>query len=53
MKHMTGVVQQLKRERELAQNQVRQIDAALAALGSVSSNGASGTMSAAGRRRIS
>jgi hypothetical protein len=55
MKHMSGVVQQLKKERELAQKQVRRIDAALAALGSISSNGSSRqhTMSAAARRRIS
>jgi hypothetical protein len=52
MKHMSAVVQQLKKERERAQNQVQQIDAALAALGSVSPNGAS-RMSAAARRRIS
>jgi hypothetical protein len=51
MKHMTGVVQQLRREREHLQQQLRQIDAALAALGS-NSNGTR-TMSAAGRRRIS
>jgi hypothetical protein len=43
---------QLKREREHVQQQLQQIDAALAALGS-SSNGASRTMSAAGRRAIS
>jgi 16S rRNA G1207 methylase RsmC len=53
MKHMSAVVQQLKKERELAQNQVQRIDAALTALGSVSSNGASRTMSASARRRIS
>lgn len=39
MKHMTGVVQQLKKERERAQRQVQRIDEALAALGSVSSKG--------------
>ena len=50
---LSGVVQQLRRERDRAQKEVRRIDAALAALGSVSSNGASRTMSAAGRRRIS
>jgi hypothetical protein len=44
---------ELKKERERAQNQVQRIDAALAALGSVSSNGASRTMPAADRRRIS
>jgi hypothetical protein len=52
MESMSAVVQQLKKERERAQKQVQRIDAALAALGSVSSNGASRTMSAAGRRRI-
>jgi len=55
MASMSGVVQQLKIERERAQKQVRRIDAALAALGSVSSNGASRqhTMSASARRKIS
>jgi len=53
MNHMSGVVQQLKKERERAQKQVLRIDEALAALGSVSSNGASRTMSAAARRKIS
>jgi hypothetical protein len=52
MANMSGVVQQLKKERERAQKEVQRIDAALAALGS-SSNGASRTMSAAARRRIS
>jgi hypothetical protein len=50
---MSAVVQQLKKERELAQKQVQRIDEALAALGSVSTNGSSRTISAAGRRRIS
>jgi hypothetical protein len=50
---MSGVVQQLKKERERAQQQVQRIDAALAALGSVNSNGASRTMSVDARRRIS
>jgi len=50
---MSVVVQQLRREREQVQKQLQQIDAALSALGSVSSNGASRTMSAAGRRKIS
>ena len=50
---MTQVVQQLKKERELAQKQLQRIDEALAALGSGSSNGTSRTMSAAGRRKIS
>jgi hypothetical protein len=53
MNHMSGVVQQLKKELERAQKQVQRIDEALAALGSGSSNGASRTMSAAGRRKIS
>jgi hypothetical protein len=52
MKHMNVVVQQLKKERTRAQQQVQQIDAALTALGS-NSNGASHTLSAAGRRAIS
>jgi len=50
---MSGVVQQLKQERERAQKEVQRIDAALAALGTVSSNGSLRTMSAAARRRIS
>jgi len=53
MANLSGVVQQLKKERERAQKEVQRIDAALAALGSVSPNGASRTMSAAARRRIS
>lgn len=52
MKHMIAVVQQLKKEREHTQKQLQRIDEALAALGSVSSNGTR-TMSAAGRRKIS
>jgi hypothetical protein len=52
MKHMSVVVQQLKKEREHTQKQLQRIDEALAALGR-NSNGASRTMSAAGRRRIS
>jgi hypothetical protein len=52
MKNMSAVVQQLKKEREHTQKQLQGIDEALAALGS-RSNGASRTMSAAGRRRIS
>jgi hypothetical protein len=52
MNHMNVVVQQLKNEREHTQKQLQRIDEALAALGS-SSNGASRTMSAASRRRIS
>jgi len=50
---LSGAVQQLKRERESAREQIQRIDAALAALGGVSSNGASRTISATGRRRIS
>ena len=53
MKNMSVVVHQLRREREPVQKQLQRIDAALAALGSVSSNGTSRTMSAAGRRKIS
>ena len=52
MKHMIGVVQQLKKERERAQQQVQRIDEALAALGSAGSTGAR-TLSAAARRKIS
>jgi hypothetical protein len=55
MTHMSGVVQQLKKEREGAKKVVQRIDAALAALGSISANGASRrhAMSASARRRIS
>lgn len=55
MANMSGVVQQLKKERERAQRQVQCIDEALAALESLSSNGSSRQhkMSAAGRRKIS
>src|SRR5207245_9872640 len=55
MTRMSRVVQQLKVERARAQKQVQRIDAALAALGSVSSNGASRQhpMSASARRKIS
>jgi hypothetical protein len=53
MANMAGVVQQLRKERERAHKEVQRIDAALAALGNVSPNGASRTMSAAARRRIS
>jgi hypothetical protein len=49
MKH---IVQQLKKEREHIHKQLQRIDEAIAALGS-STNGASHTMSAAGRRKIS
>jgi len=55
MGNLSTVVQELKKERERAQREVQHIDAALAALGSLSSNGSSRqhTMSAAGRKRIS
>jgi hypothetical protein len=54
MAHMSGVIQQLKKERERAQKEVQHIDAALAALGGISSNGSSRhTMSAAARLKIS
>jgi hypothetical protein len=53
MSNISGVVQQLSRERENVQKQLQRIDAALAALGSVSSNGTSRTMSAAARQKIS
>jgi hypothetical protein len=51
MKHMSAVVQQLRKERVHVHQQLQRIDEALAALGT-SSNGTR-TMSAAGRRRIS
>lgn len=55
MGKLSGVVQQLKREWERAQKEVQRIDAALAALGNLSSNGSlrQHTMSAAARKRIS
>ena len=53
MKHMSVVVHQLKKEREHVHKQLERIDAALEALGSASSNGASRTLSPAARRRIS
>jgi hypothetical protein len=54
MANMSGVVQQLKKERERAQKEVQRLDAALAALGSISSNGSSRrTLSASARRKIS
>jgi hypothetical protein len=52
MKYMAMVIDQLKKERDLAHNQVQRIDEALAAL-SGSSNGSSRTISAAGRLKIS
>ena len=51
MKYISAVIQQLKREHQHLQQQLKRIDEALAALGS-SSNGTR-TISAAGRRRIS
>jgi hypothetical protein len=55
MANVSAVVQQLKKERERAQGEVECIDAALAALGSIGSNGSSRqhSLSAAARRRIS
>ena len=53
MTNISQIVQQLKKERENALKQLQRIDGALAALGSVSPNGTSRTMSAAARRRIS
>jgi len=53
MNHMSVVVHQLKKVREDVQKQLERIDAVLEALGSVSSNGASRTLSPAARRRIS
>jgi hypothetical protein len=55
MGNLSAVVQELKRERERAQKEVQRIDAALAALGSLNSNGSSRqhTMSTAARNRIS
>ena len=50
---MSGVVQQLRREREGLQKQLQRIDAALAALLSANSNGTARTMSAAARQKIS
>jgi len=55
MGSMTNVVQQLRKERQRAQKEVHRIDAALAALGSLSVNGTKPKriLSAAARRRIS
>jgi hypothetical protein len=53
MGSLTDVVQQLRKERDRAQKEVHRIDAALAALGNLSVNGAkSRTFSAATRRRM-
>jgi hypothetical protein len=49
---LKNILKQLKKAREHTQKQLQRIDQALAALGS-SSNGASSTLSAAGRRSIS
>ena len=55
MGNLSIVVQQLKKERERVQKEAHRIDAALAALGSVSSSGSprQHTLSAAARRKIS
>jgi hypothetical protein len=54
MGDMSVVVRQLKKERERVQKEAERIDVALAALGTVSSNGTRPhTMSAAARRKIS
>ncbi len=55
MTNMSGVVQQLKKERKSELKQLRRIDEALAALGGLSLNGMSRQhkMSAAARRKIS
>ena len=53
MKNVSGVVQQLKRELERAENEAGRFRAALAALGSSVSNGLRRTMSAAARKKIS
>ena len=55
MTHLSGVVQELKKERARAQKQIERLDAALVALGSISANGASRrrAMSASARRKIS
>ena len=56
MVHLSGVVWELRNERERAQKQVERIDAALAALESLNTKGPARTkghtMSAAARRRI-
>jgi hypothetical protein len=55
MGNLSVVVQQLRTERERAQSEVHRIDAALAALGNLSSDGAlrPHTISASTRRKIS
>jgi len=55
MVNLSGVVRQLRKERERAQKEVERMDVALAALGDRESNGHGQrrTISAAGRRAIS
>jgi hypothetical protein len=56
MGNLSAVVQQLRKERERAQKEVRRIDAALTALGSLSVIGSKRgrhTISAAARKKIS
>jgi hypothetical protein len=53
MRNVSGVVQQLKKELERAENEASRFRAALAALGSSVSNGLPRTMSAAARKKIS
>ncbi len=55
MANLSGLVQQLKKERERAQNQVECIDAALVALGSLNRRPRKQrrTLSASARRKIS
>ena len=48
-----SVIEQLKKEFERATKEVKQLGAALVALGSSSSNGRRGTLSAAARKKIS
>src|SRR5258708_1493088 len=55
MQNLSGIVQQLKKERSRASQEIQRLDAAIASLGSVSSNGSTRlrAMSASGRQRIS
>ena len=53
MRNLSGVVQQLKKELERAENEASRFRAALAALGNSVSNGLRRTMSAAARKKIS
>jgi|ERR1700730_15057478 len=48
-----SVIEQLKKEFERATKEVKQLGAALVALGSSSSNGSRGTLSTAARKKIS